>query len=302
MSWRKIAIGFSTLGMIGSVVAFLTLGLNLGIDFKGGSSIEIQAVSGQADIGDIRNRLSGLDLGDVQVQGFGTPEDVLIRLETQPGGDTAQQEAVTAVTEALDPAVYEVRRTESVGPTVSGELATAGTIAVLVALVAILIYIWFRFEWQFALGAVIATMHDVILTIGFYSVLGIEFNLSSIAAVLTIVGYSLNDTVVVYDRVREFMRKFRKIPLLQLLDDSLNSTLGRTTLTSFTTILALLALVFLGGEVIRGFTLSMTWGVVVGTYSSIFVASPVLLLLGLKNRAPVEKQKKAEKRADGAAI
>ena len=238
----------------------------------------------------------------MQVQGFGTPADVLIRLETQAGGDAAQADAVEAVTNALDPAVYEVRRTESVGPTVSGELAVAGTIAVVVALFAILLYIWFRFEWQFALGAVIATTHDVILTIGFYSLLGIEFNLSSIAAVLTIVGYSLNDTVVVYDRVREFLRKFRKLPVLQLLDDSINSTLGRTTLTAFTTILALLALVFFGGEVIRGFTLSMTWGIVVGTYSSIFVASPILLLLGLKNKAPAEKEKKGEKRADGAAI
>ena len=302
MSWRKIAIGFSSVAMIASVVLFFTMGLNLGIDFKGGSAIEIQAVSGEADISDVRNRLSGLDLGDVQVQGFGTPEDVLIRLETQPGGDTAQQGAVEAVTAALDPAVYEVRRTESVGPTVSGELAVAGTISVLVALVAILMYIWFRFEWQFALGAVMATAHDVILTVGFYSLLGIEFNLSSIAAVLTIVGYSLNDTVVVYDRVREYMRKFRKLPLLQLLDDSINSTLGRTTLTAFTTILALVALVFFGGEVIRGFTLSMTWGIVVGTYSSIFVASPILLLLGLKNKAPNEKEKKSEKRADGAAI
>ncbi|MBU1176728.1 MAG: protein translocase subunit SecD [Alphaproteobacteria bacterium] len=302
MSWRKIALAGSTLAMVASVVAFFTLGLNLGIDFKGGSSIEIQAVSGEADIGDIRSRLGGLNLGDVQVQGFGTPEDVLIRLETQPGGDTAQQDAVEAVTNALDPAVYEVRRTESVGPTVSGELAVGGAVSVLIALVAILIYIWFRFEWQFALGAVVATTHDVILTIGFYSLLGIEFNLSSIAAVLTIVGYSLNDTVVVYDRVREFMRKFRKLALLQLLDDSINSTLGRTTLTAFTTILALLALVFFGGEVIRGFTLSMTWGIVVGTYSSIFIASPVLLLLGLKNRAPVEKEKTVEKRADGASV
>ena len=302
MSWRKIAIGFSSVAIVASVVVFFTMGLNLGIDFKGGSAIEIQAVSGEADIGDIRSRLSVLDLGDVQVQGFGTPADVLIRLETQPGGDAAQADAVEAVTNALDPAVYEVRRTESVGPTVSGELAVAGTIAVVVALFAILLYIWFRFEWQFALGAVIATTHDVILTIGFYSLLGIEFNLSSIAAVLTIVGYSLNDTVVVYDRVREFLRKFRKLPVLQLLDDSINSTLGRTTLTAFTTILALLALVFFGGEVIRGFTLSMTWGIVVGTYSSIFVASPILLLLGLKNKAPAEKEKKGEKRADGAAI
>ena len=309
MGWRKLALAFSSVASVAAIVVFFTIGLNLGIDFKGGSSLLIQTPSKSVsveDIADVRSVISPLDLGDVVVQtltDFATNEQTIsLRIETQPGGDTAQQAAVDAVTKALDPAKYEVVKTESVGPTVSGELALAGSIAVLVALVAILFYIWFRFEWQFAVGAIIATVHDVILTIGFYSLLGIEFNLSSIAAILTIVGYSLNDTVVVYDRVREFMRKFRKLPLLELLDNSINSTLGRTTLTSFTTLLALVALVIFGGEVIRGFTLSMTWGVVVGTYSSIFIASPVLLLLGLKNRAPAEKEKKAEKRADGASV
>lgn len=303
MRWRTIAISLSVAAAIGSLALFFTDGLNLGIDFKGGSSIEVQSTDGPANIGEIRTALNALELGDVQVQGFGTPKEVLIRIESQPGGDTAQANAVEKVTEALTKSHYKIRRTESVGPTVSGELATAGVIAVLVALGAILIYIWFRFEWQFAVGAIIATAHDVVLTIGFFSILGLEFNLSSIAAILTIVGYSLNDTVVVYDRVREYMRKFRKVPMHELLDQSINSTLSRTTLTSFTTLLALLSLVFFGGEVIRSFTLSMTWGVLVGTYSSIFIASPILLLLGLKTRAPaVKKPKDEEKRTDGAAV
>jgi SecD/SecF fusion protein len=299
LSWRKIAITASVLAGIASIALFAMQGLNLGIDFKGGSAIEIQAVDGEADIADIRSRLGGLGLGDVQVQGFGTPEDVLIRIENQPGGDTAQQEAVDKVNAALGDGIYEIRRTESVGPTVSGELAFAGTIAVLAALGAVLVYIWFRFEWQFAVGAIIATFHDVVLTIGLYALIGLEFNLSSIAAILTIVGYSLNDTVVVYDRVRETLLKYRKMSIPEILNMSINATLSRTTLTSFTTILALLALVIFGGEVIRGFTLSMTWGIVVGTYSSIFIAAPLLIFLGLKTRQEVEKQ---EKRADGAVV
>jgi len=301
MKWRKIAISLSIVAAIASTGLFFTQGLNLGIDFKGGSAIEIQAVDGVADIADIRERLSDLGLGDIQVQGFGTPEDVLIRIEQQPGGDTAQQDAVTSVRDALGTDVYDIRRTESVGPTVSGELAIAGTIAVIAALGAVLVYIWFRFEWQFAVGSVVAITHDVILTIGLYSLVGLEFNLSSIAAILTIVGYSLNDTVVVYDRVREFLRKFRKLQIEDLLNLSINATLSRTTLTSITTILALFALVVFGGEVIRGFTISMTWGIVVGTYSSIFIAAPILLLFGLKSREVVAEEEK-EKRSDGAVI
>ena len=301
MSWRKFAIGLSMVAAIGSAGLFFTQGLNLGIDFKGGSAIEVRAVEGEADIANIRDLLSDLGLGDIQVQGFGTPEDVLIRIEQQAGGDTVQQVAVTAVRDALGTEVYEVRRVESVGPTVSGELAIAGTIAVLAALSAVLVYIWFRFEWQFAVGSIVAITHDVVLTIGLYSLFGIEFNLSSIAAILTIVGYSLNDTVVVYDRVREFLRKFRKLPIEELLNLSINATLSRTTLTSITTILALSALVVFGGEVIRGFTISMTWGIIVGTYSSIFIAAPILLLFGLKSRDVVAAAEK-EKRADGAVV
>ncbi|VAW19249.1 Protein translocase subunit SecD [hydrothermal vent metagenome] len=300
MAWRKVAIGISVAAMVGSVAIFSFGGLNLGIDFKGGSSVEIQALQGNADIADIRSRIGSLGLGDIQVQEFGTPKEVLIRIEAQTGGDTAQQAAVRKVTEALS-SDYDIRRVEVVGPTVSGELAIAGIIAVVVAMGAVLIYIWARFEWQFAVGAIVALIHDVTLTIGLYSLIGFEFNLSSIAAILTIVGYSLNDTVVVYDRVREYLRKFRKIKVSELIDMSINSMLSRTTLTSFTTILALLALVFFGGEVIRGFTISMTWGVVVGTYSSIFIAAPILIFFGLKTREKAEKQV-VEKRSDGAAV
>ncbi|HEY8594374.1 MAG TPA: protein translocase subunit SecD [Devosiaceae bacterium] len=303
MAWRKIAITGSVLASIASLALFGVHGLNLGIDFKGGSALTIESTTGPADAGEIRAKLNTLGLGDVQVQGFGKPEDVLVRIGAQPGGDTAQQEAVKKVSDALGADSFKILSTDVVGPTVSGELAVAGAIAVGVALLGVLIYLWFRFEWQFAVGALIATMHDVIMTIGFFSLTGIEFNLSSIAAVLTIVGYSLNDTVVVYDRVREWLKKFRRMPLPELIDDSINSTLSRTTLTSFTTLLALLALVFFGGEVIRSFTLSMTFGVLIGTYSSIFIAAPILILFRLKSRAEVARDEKVkEKRTDGAAV
>ncbi len=299
MRWRPVAFIFSGVLILASVGLFFGQGLNLGIDFKGGSAIEVQSTSGPADISEIRSIVGALDLGDVQVQQFGTDIDVLIRVETQPGGDAAQQTAVSDVVDALSGADYEVRRTEVVGPTVSSELAQTGTIAVLVAILAVLAYIWLRFEWQFAVGAVLALVHDVVLTIGMFAVTGFEFNLASIAAILTIVGYSLNDTVVVYDRVRENLRKFRKMPISELLSLSINHTLSRTTLTSLTTALALLALVVFGGEVIRSFTVAMTWGVFVGTYSSIFIAAPLLIYFKLAVRAPKQAE---DRRADGAAV
>lgn len=281
---RRFTFTASLLAAIASVTLFMTVDMNYGIDFKGGSSIEIQAKQGNADIGDIRSRLSTLGLGDVQVQTFGSPNEVLIRVQAQKGGDTAEQTVIEKVRGALEND-YTFRRVEAVGPTISSELARAGTIAVLVSLVAILIYIWLRFEWQFAVGAIIATLHDVIMTIGFFVITGIEFNLSSIAAILTIVGYSLNDTVVVYDRVRENMRRYKKMPLTQLLDLSMNQMLSRTTLTSLTTLLALAALFLFGGEVIRSFTAAMIFGVVVGTYSSIFIAAPLLILFRMRASA-----------------
>lgn len=298
MSRKTIAFAFSCVLLAGSLGLFFTQGLNLGIDFKGGSSIEVQAVADVADISDIRSRVGALELGDVQVQEFGSVKDVLIRIETQEGGDTAQQEAVTKVVDAMG-ADYEVRRTEVVGPTVSGELAQTGTIAVIAAIIAVLGYIWMRFEWQFAVGAVAALVHDVVLTIGMFAITGFEFNLASIAAILTIVGYSLNDTVVVYDRVRENLRKYRKMTISDLLNMSINHTLSRTILTSVTTILALTALVIFGGEVIRSFTFAMAWGVIVGTYSSIFVAAPLLMYFKLTSRTVDEKK---EQRADGASV
>ena len=284
MAWRRIAIVTSVILSVASLAWFGIHGLNLGIDFKGGTSIEVQHQGGPADTGSIREALSQLGLGDVQVQGFGTPEDVLIRIELQEGGPEAQQAAVDQVTSALAAENYEVRRVEAVSGTVSSELAWSSTIGLSVAILGILIYLWFRFEWQFAVGAVVSTLHDVILTLGFFALTGIEFNQSSIAAILTIVGYSLNDTVVVYDRVREFMHKYRKVPLVDLLNRAINSTLSRTVLTGPTTLFALLALAVFGGEIIQSFVLSMIFGVLVGTYSSVFIAAPILVSLGLKER------------------
>ncbi len=281
MVHRRLSFPVSALLLVGSLVAFVAINLNYGIDFKGGTTVEYQSKDGPADLATIRARLSELNLGDVQVIEFGKPTDVLINIETQDAGDNAEQSALAKVRGVMD-VDYSFRRQEVVGPTVSGELARAGTIAVIASLLAIMVYIWFRFEWQFALGAVIATLHDVILTIGMFALLQIEFSLSSIAAILTIVGYSLNDTVVVYDRIRENLRKYKKKPIGELLDMSINDTLSRTVMTSVTTLLALLALYFLGGEVLSGFTFAMIFGVIVGTYSSIFIAAPVLILFKLR--------------------
>ncbi|MCT8997216.1 protein translocase subunit SecDF [Chelativorans intermedius] len=278
---RRMTFTLSAVASIAALSLFVTLDMNYGIDFKGGSSIEVQAREGDADIADIRSRLSGLNLGEVQVQEFGDPREALIRVQAQDGGDNAEQSVIAKVRDELE-ADYNFRRVEVVGPTVSNELARAGTIAVLVSLLAILIYIWLRFEWQFAVGAILATLHDVIMTVGFFVITGMEFNLSSIAAILTIVGYSLNDTVVVYDRVRENLRRFKKMPLPQLLDLSMNQTLSRTLMTSVTTLLALVSLYIFGGEVIRSFTAAMIFGVLIGTYSSIFIAGPLLILFRMR--------------------
>ncbi len=281
LSFRKLAYVISGIGVLLSIILFLIAGLNYGIDFKGGTLIEIKTKDGPADIAGLRSSLGKLKLGDIQIQQFGSPEEVLIRVETQKGGDAVQQDVIRKIKATLGAGV-EYRRVEVVGPKVSGELIYDGILAVVIAILAVLVYIWFRFEWQFGLGAVAALVHDVLLTIGVFSALQLEFNLSIIAAILTIVGYSLNDTVVVYDRVRENLRKFKKMPLEELLNKSINDTLSRTIMTSVTTLLALLALYSFGGEVIRGFTFAMIWGVIVGTYSSVFIASPVLMYLGVK--------------------
>ena len=281
MSWRRYAFTLSAAASIASMALFFSMEMNYGIDFRGGSSIEVQAKGDAADPGNVRARLSELNLGDVQVQEFGSDRDLLIRIEGQGAGDNAEQSVVEKVRSELE-GDYNFRKVESVGPTVSSELAFYGTMGVLASLVAMLIYIWFRFEWQFGLGAVIATIHDVTMMVGLYVVSGLEFNLTSIAAILTVVGYSINDTVVVYDRVRENLRRYKKMPIEELLDLSMNQTLSRTVLTGVTTLLALLALYLFGGEVIRSFTFSMIFGILVGTYSSIFVAGPLLILFRLR--------------------
>jgi len=280
VSLRFVAYALSSLLVIASIGLFFSNGLNFGIDFRGGTMIEI-GTEGPADIGDIRSRLSNLNLGDVQVQEFGAPNDVLIRVEQQSDAEGSDQNVVQTIRDELGEGV-EYRRVEVVGPKVSSELVEAGTLAVGLAVILMLVYIWFRFEWQFSVGAVLALVHDVILTIGIFSIFQLEFNLSIIAAILTIVGYSMNDTVVVYDRVRENLRKYKKLDLGELLNKSINETLSRTAMTSITTLLALLSLYVFGGEVIRGFTFAMMWGVVVGTYSSIFIAAPLLMILGVK--------------------
>lgn len=297
IGFRKVAIAFSLAAIVLSIALYATRGLNYGIDFKGGTLIEI-LTEGDADIPGLRSQLGSLGLGDVEIQQFGEPNDVLIRLEQQPGGEANQQISVVKVKEALGDTV-EYRRVEVVGPKVSGELVQGGIIAVLSAIFAVLVYIWFRFEWQFSVGAVAALVHDVVVTIGMFCALQLEFNLSIIAAILTIVGYSLNDTVVVFDRVRENLRKYKKKPLDELLDLSINNTLSRTILTSLTTLVALFSLYIFGGEVIRGFTFAMIWGVVVGTYSSIFIASPVLLMLGVKRDWSGQGGPKAKEVAPG---
>ena len=244
----------------------------------------------------MRSALTGLGLGEIALQEFGSPNEVLIRIERQPGDAGAQQVAVTAVREALSANYSDTlsyRRVETVGPKVGGELIQAGIIAVVVSVFLMLVYIWFRFELPFAIGAVIALLHDVLLSLGIFAALGLEFNLPIVAAILLIVGYSMNDTVVVYDRVRENLRKYKTLPLLELLNKSVNETLARTVITSATTMLALLALLIFGGAVIRDFSFAMIWGVIVGTYSSIFIAGALLLY--------VQPQRGGQKKTVGQA-
>ena len=283
--------GFFASGLLcfGALLLFVFVGLNVGVDFKGGTVITIRTEQ-VAHLDNLRATLDSLGLGSVELQEFGSPNDLLIRVGTQEGGDAAQQVAVEKVKAALGSGV-DYRSVDVVGPKVSGELAEQGIIAVVTAILGILIYVWVRFEWQFAIGAVVSLLHDVLLTIGLFCLLRIEFNLQIIAAILTIVGYSLNDTVVVFDRIREYLRKYKSMPLADLIDFSLNSVLPRTILTSVTTMLALIALYVFGGEVLRGFTFTMIWGVVVGTYSSIFIASPVLILLGTNREGAKELAK-----------
>jgi preprotein translocase SecF subunit len=280
---RTITWIVSALLTVVPLILVATVGLNFGIDFQGGTLIEIQTKESPANLSDIRSKMSGLGLGEVQIQEFGAPNAILIRIAAQPT-EQQQQASIAKVKKALGDTV-EYRRVEIVGPTVSSELIASGTIAVVVAMLGILIYVWFRFEWQFAVAAIASLIHDVTGTIGLYSALQLEFNLSSIAAILTIIGYSLNDKVVIFDRVRENLRKYKRMPLVELLDLSINETLSRTVLTHVTTFLAMMPFLIVGGEAIFGFALAMCWGIVIGAYSSIFVASPLQLILGVKRDA-----------------
>ena len=281
MRFRRISFPLSALMSIIAITLYFTHGLNFGIDFKGGMLIEVQTKAGEADLAHMRSALGGLGLGEVQLQQFGAPNDVLIRIGEQPGGDEAQQAAVNKVRGALGSDV-DYRRVEVVGPRVSGELLSYGVIGLMLAILCILIYLWFRFEWQFALGAMIANVHDLVLTVGFMSITGIDFDLTSIAALLTILGYSLNDTVVIYDRIREMLRRYKKMPMPDLLNASVNQTLSRSVITHLTVSLALLSLLLFGGQAIHSFTATMMFGVVlVGTYTSVFIASPILIYLGV---------------------
>ena len=284
----KITFGASIIGMIVALVLFFLLGLNFGIDFRGGTTIRTDA-SIPIEVSTYRSALSKLDLGDVSITEVFDPTKpdqnvAQIRIEQQENEGSATVKTVKAVQAAL--LTIDSKMTfpsiESVGPKVSGELIRTAVIAVIAAITAVLFYIWLRFEWQFSVGAVAALIHDIVLTIGIFSLLQIKFDLAIIAALLTIVGYSLNDTVVVFDRVRENLRKYKKMELQKVLNLSINETLSRTVMTSVTTLLALISLFVLGGDVIRGFVFAMIWGVIVGTYSSVFIASNILLRLGVK--------------------
>ena len=287
--FRKITMGASVVLMAASILMWLTVGLNFGIDFKGGTSIRTEATQ-PVDSGAYRDALAPLGLGEVSVVEVSDPtfradqHVATITIQAQEGEEAATDEMIRTIREALEgvDATIELTSVDSVGPEISGELIQTAVIAVLAALGAILFYIWLRFEWQFSVGAVAALFHDVILTIGIFSLLQIRFDLATIAAILTIVGYSINDTVVIFDRLRENLRKFKKMPLQEVMNLSVNETLSRTLMTSGTTLLALIALLIFGGDVIRGFVFAITWGVIVGTYSSVYVAKNVVLMLGVK--------------------
>jgi preprotein translocase SecF subunit len=279
------AYAFSGAMILLTLILLPTKGLNFGIDFQGGILIEVGMPGPATDLAAMRSTLQDLGLGEVALQEFGGPANVLIRIERQAGGERGQLAAVNKVKAAFAERFGQdvsYRRVEFVGPKVSEDLLWAGTQATVYALIAILIYVWFRFEWQFAVGAVVALIHDTVTTLGLFSLFGLEFNLTTIAALLTIIGYSVNDTVVIYDRIRENLRRYKAMPLPELIDRSINETLARTVMTSLTVLLALVALVVAGGPVIRDFTIAMLWGVVIGVYSTVYVASPMVLHLHLR--------------------
>jgi preprotein translocase subunit SecF len=277
VSLRKIGFSLTIILMLVTIFSLFTHGLNLGIDFKGGILIEAKAEN-PVDVAALRNDLSTLGLGEIALQEFGAPEDILIRIQRQEGGEEEQQAAVAKVREKLGPS-YDYRRVEVVGPTIGKELFEAGLLATFLAIAAIAGYVAVRFEWQFGLAAFAATLHDVFVTVGLYSFLDLDFNLTAIAALLTLAGYSINDTVVVFDRIREIMRRQKVKDLRTLINLSVNQTLSRTLMTAVTTLLALIPLVLIGGQTLFTFSLALTWGILVGTYSSIYVAAALMLYM-----------------------
>jgi preprotein translocase SecF subunit len=304
MAWRRLFVGISLALVVGSALLLASRGLNFGVDFKGGSLIEVKAKAGAIDVSALRERLAVLGLGEPQVQGVGTSE-ALIRIGQQPGAteveESRAQDAANQKVRAALETDHEIRRIEVVGPAVSQELKITGLLALMASIAGIMIYVWFRFEWQFAVAAIAALVHDVFVTVGMFSLLWYEFDLSVVAALLTIAGYSINDTVVIFDRVRENMRKYKKMPIDQLLDLSLNETLSRTVLTSGTLLIAVLALYMFGTTVIEAFTFAMLFGVVIGSYSTLFIASPILMWLGVRRETVVGDEAKSEAGAKSGA-
>jgi preprotein translocase subunit SecF len=297
MRYRRMTFPLSACLSVLTVVLLLTVGLNFGIDFKGGTLMELQAKSGHADVAKVRHAAEGFGFGDVEVQEFGREGGLSLRFALQPGGEAAQGAVVQKAREAFS-ADYDFQRVEAVGPRVSGELVQSGTIGVILSVLAVLFYLWFRFERELAVGAIIGTLHDIVLTLGFFVISRHEFNMTSIAAILTIVGYSLNETVVVFDRTRELLRRYKTMPTRELLNLSINTTMSRTVMTATTAFLSLLALVIFGGRAIEGFAQVMLAGVVICTYSAIFISSPVLIYLGVRSteaaRVPEGKVAPAE--------
>ena len=272
-----------------SVLLLIFKGLNFGVDFKGGTLIELRTTDKKVDISILRKSFNKMNLGDVSVKNFGNQNDFLIKFEKKENKENFIQDIKDELTVLIGNS-FDFRRVENVGPKVSSELLKSGIIAIILSLAAMLFYIWIRFEWQFSLGAILALFHDVIITLGFFSLLNLEINLSIVAAVLTIVGYSMNDTVVIYDRVRENLKKFSDIKIFELTNISINETLSRTIITSFTTLLALVSICLFGGEILKGFSLAMIFGVIFGTYSSIYIANPILVKLRVSQKTILKEE------------
>jgi preprotein translocase subunit SecF len=287
MRLRRFSFPLSALISVATAIVLMTVGLNFGIDFKGGTLMEIQAKSGQANVAQIRQTAESFGFGDVEVQEFGSTGEVSLRFPIQSGGEAAQTAVVQKARDTFSNE-YDFRRVETVGPRVSGELVQSGTIGIVLSVIAVLFYLWFRFERELAVASIIGTLHDIVLTIGFFVITRHEFNMTSIAAILTIVGYSLNETVVVFDRTRELMRRYKTMPAEELLNLSINTTMSRTIMTATTTALSLLALVLFGGQAIQGFAQVMLYGVVICTYSAICISSPMLIYIGLRGSESVK--------------